>query len=62
MCTNIFVELVNLVRAEAMWVHFATVTVHQSQLQISGYPRAQDMNIIKFAVFDNFKSTGSILC
>ena len=33
--------------AEAMWVHFATVAVHPSQLQISAYPRAHDMNIIK---------------
>ena len=46
-CTEIFVEVVNLVTAEAMWVHFATVTVHPSQLWISGYPCEHDMNIIK---------------
>ena len=30
-----------------MWVHFAMVAVHPSQLQITGYPRAYDMNVIK---------------
>ena len=48
---DIFVELVNLVMAEAMWVHFATVTVHPSQLWISGYLWAHDMNIIKICCF-----------
>ena len=32
---------------EAMWVHFASVAVHPSQLRITGYPRAYDMHIIK---------------
>ena len=36
-CTDIFVEVVNLALAEAMWVHFASVAVHPSQLQITGY-------------------------
>ena len=30
-----------------MWAHFASVTVHPSQLRITGYPRACDMHIIK---------------
>ena len=30
-----------------MWVHFASVAVHPSQLRITGYPRAYDMHIIK---------------
>ena len=45
--TDIFVEVVNLASAEAMWVHFASVAVHPSQLQILGYPHAYDMHIIK---------------
>ena len=45
--TDIFVEVVNLASAEAMWAHFASVAVHPSQLQITGYPRAYDMHIIK---------------
>ena len=49
--TNTFVEAVNLVMAEAMWAHFTTVTVHPSQLRISGYPCAHDMNIIKICCF-----------
>ena len=39
---DIFVEVVNMASAEAMWVHFASVAVHPS-----GYPRAYDMHIIK---------------
>ena len=50
-CTDIFVEVVNLVNTEAMWAHFATVPVHPSQLRILGYPRAHDMNIIKICCF-----------
>ena len=46
-CTDIFVEVVNLASAEAMWAHFASMAVHPSQLQITGYPRAYDMHIIK---------------
>ena len=45
--TDIFVEIVNIASAEAMWAHFTMVAVHPSQLQITGYPRAFDMNIIK---------------
>ena len=45
--TDIFVEVVNLASAEAMWAHFATVAVHPSQLRITGYPCAFDMHIIK---------------
>ena len=45
--TDIFVEVVNLASAEAMWAHFASVTVHPSQLRITGYPHAYDMHIKK---------------
>ena len=45
--TDIFVEVVNLASAEAMWAHFASVTVHPSQLRITGYPHTYDMHIIK---------------
>ena len=45
--TDIFVEVVNLASAEAMWAHFASIAVHPSQLRITGYPRAYDMHIIK---------------
>ena len=45
--TDIFVEIVNLASAEAMWAHFASVAVHPSQLRITGYPRAYNMHIIK---------------
>ena len=45
--TDIFVEVVNLASAEAMWAHFASVAVHPSQLWITGYLRAYDMHIIK---------------
>ena len=44
---DIFVEVVNLASAEAMWAHFASVAVRPSQLRITGYPRAYDMHIIK---------------
>ena len=44
---DIFVEVVNLASVEAMWAHFVTITVHPSQLQITGYPRIFDMHIIK---------------
>ena len=44
---DIFVEVVNLASAEAMWAHFTTVAVHLSQLQITGYPHTFDMHIIK---------------
>ena len=44
---DIFVEVVNLASAEAMWAHFASVAVHPLQLRITGYPRAYDMHIIK---------------
>ena len=45
--TDIFVEVVNLALAEAMWAHFASVAVHPSQLRITGYPHTYDMHIIK---------------
>ena len=45
--TDIFIEVVNLALAEAMWAHFASVAVHPSQLRITGYPHAFDMHIIK---------------
>ena len=38
-----------------MWAHFTTVTVHPSQLWISGYLRAHDMNIIKIWCFHQFQ-------
>ena len=44
---DIFVEVVNLASAEAMWAHFVIVAIHPSQLWITGYPCAYDMNIIK---------------
>ena len=49
--SDIFIEVVNLVMAEAMWAHFATVAVYPSQLWISGYPCTHDMNIIKLCCF-----------
>ena len=45
--TDVFVEVVNLASAEAMWAHLVTVAVHPSQLRITGYPRPFDMHIIK---------------
>ena len=45
--TDIFVEVVNLVLVKAMWAHFTSVAVHPLQLQITDYPRAYDMHIIK---------------
>ena len=51
MHTNIFIEVVNLLTAEAMWAHFITVAVHPSQLRISGYLCTHDMNIIKLCCF-----------
>ena len=44
---DVFVEVVNLASAEAMWAHFASVAVHPSQLWITGYPCAFYMHIIK---------------
>ena len=44
---DIFVEVVNLASAEAMWVHFTSVAVHPWQLRITVYPLAYDMHIIK---------------
>ena len=44
---DIFVEVVKLALAEAMWAHFATVAIHPSQLRITGYLHALDMNVIK---------------
>ena len=44
---DVFVEVVNFASAEAMWAQFTSVTVHPSQLWITGYPHAFDMHIIK---------------
>ena len=44
---DIFVEVVNLASAEALWAHFASVAVQPLQLRITGYPRVFDMHIIK---------------
>ena len=46
-CMDVFVEVVNLALAEAMWAHFTSVAVHPSQLWITGYPCAFNMHIIK---------------
>ena len=45
--TEIFMEIVTLALAEAMWADFAMVAIHPSQLRITGYPRAYNMNVIK---------------
>ena len=45
--TDIFIEVVNLASAEAMWAHFASMAVHPSQLRITGYLCAFNMHIIK---------------
>ena len=44
-CTGVFVEVVNLASAEAIWAHFTSV--HPSRLQITGYLCTFDMHIIK---------------
>ena len=44
--TDVFVEVVNLASAEAMWAHFASIAVHPLQLRITGYLHAFDMHII----------------
>ena len=44
---DVFMEIVNLASAEAMWAHFVSVAVHPSQLWITGYLHAFDMHIIK---------------
>ena len=44
---DIFVEVVNLASAKAMWAHFVMVAIHPSQLRITGYSRTFDMHIIK---------------
>ena len=49
--TDVFMEVVNLASAEAMWAHFVSVAVHPSQLWITGYPRAFDMHIIKLCCY-----------
>ena len=43
---DVFVEVVNLASAEAIWANFASVAVHPSQLWITGYPCTFDMHII----------------
>ena len=44
---DVFMEVVNLASAEAMWAHFTSIAVHRSQLWITGYQRTFDMHIIK---------------
>ena len=46
-CTDIFVEITNISTAKAVWAYFTTCAVHPSQLQITAYPTARDMAIIK---------------
>ena len=43
----IILTLLVILYTESMWAHFASVAVHPSQLQITGYPRAFNMHIIK---------------
>ena len=45
--TDIFVEVINISTAKSIWAYFTTCAVHPSQLQITGYPSARDMMIIK---------------
>ena len=45
--TDIFVEIINISTAKAVWAYFTTCTVHPSQLRITAYPTARDMAIIK---------------
>ena len=59
--TDIFVEVVNLALAEAMWAHFASVAIHPSQLRITGYPHAYDMHIIKLCCYRQLQIDWQIL-
>ena len=45
--SNIFVEIINISTAKAVWAYFTTCAVHTSQLRITAYPMARDMAIIK---------------
>ena len=45
--TDIFVEVINISTAKSIWAYFTTCAVNPSQLQITGYPSAHDMSIIK---------------
>ena len=45
--TDIFVEVINIITAKSIWAYFTTCPVHPWQLQITGYPSAHDMPIIK---------------
>ena len=45
--TDIFVKIINISTAKAVWAYFTTCTVHPSQLRITAYPTARDMAIIK---------------
>ena len=45
--TDIFVEIINISMAKAVWAYFTTCAVHPSQLRITAYPTARDMAIIK---------------
>ena len=44
---DIFVEIINISTAKAVWAYFTTCAVHPSQLRITAYPTARDMAIIK---------------
>ena len=54
--TDVFMEVVNLALAEAMWAHFVFVAVHPSQLRITGYPCTFDMHVTA----DSCRLTGKI--
>ena len=38
--TDIFVKIINISTAKAVWAYFTTCTVHPSQLRITAYPTA----------------------
>ena len=45
--TDIFVEIINISTAKAVWAYFTMCAVHLSQLRITAYPTASNMAIIK---------------
>ena len=53
---DVFIEVVNLASVEAMWACFASIAVHPSQLQITGYPCTFDMHIIKLCCGRQFQN------
>ena len=58
--TDVFVEVVNLASAEAMWAHFASIAVHHNSSS-----QVTHMHLIciqsKYVVVDNCRLTGKIL-